>query len=56
MEELVLLFVNQVPDIAAGQAAAGDDLVLKTVITTPLGKLDSISQSQLAICSGAIRK
>lgn len=49
MEELVLLFVNQVPDLAAGQAAAGDDLVLKTVITTPLGILDSISSSQLGI-------
>jgi hypothetical protein len=47
MEELTLLFVDQVPGLFAGQPTAGDDLVLKADITTPLGKIKSLRQSQL---------
>jgi hypothetical protein len=48
MEELVLLFINQVPGIFFEQADTAAGLILKAAITTPLGKLDHISQAQLA--------
>jgi hypothetical protein len=47
MEELILLFINQVPGIFFEQTDTEASPILKAAITTPLGKLDHVSQAQL---------
>ena len=49
MEELALIFIRQTPGIISEITQTGSEPVLKGIITTPLGKLDGISQSQLEV-------
>jgi hypothetical protein len=49
MKELILLFLRQVLENIPSRATQEDEPVLKAVVTTPLGKLESIRPSQLEL-------